>query len=464
VIRKVPKAANAAAPKGYKEKPKAAATAATAANAKAPKAYKYKLRYITYTTAKASSYMLNKHNTPNQHNTPQRLNKDIDLSFLKYIKSTNKNDIDINEATQFICNELDGISIDVVKNRLEDIKQYQAELKVLLQLPLMKQRTTEWFDARKTRLTASDLYDAIKVTSGGSDTSVSIKLAKKKANIVAADTINYNAIPALKWGTMFEPMATRCYSQKMNDITIHDFGLICDTENEHFGASPDGINELGIMLEIKCPYSRKIVDGVIPDKYKMQIQGQLAVCKLKECDYIECIFKSLETVDEYLCIEGTAAHGTACARHGTAHGVIAEFYNRAGEYVYYYSEPDRTPAECLEDIRIIAEGIMSGGDKLKFSKYTYWRLDEMIIQRVVFNASEWLTIIPKINTFWEKVEEYKLLPIEMGIKKYAFVDDDADATTTGTKYKFVDDTEANATAKGTTKTKYKFVEDDDEDA
>lgn len=196
----------------------------------------------------------------------------------------------------------------------------------------------------------------------------------------------------------------------------------------------------------------------------MQIQGQLAVCKLKECDYIECIFKSLETVDEYLTAQGTA------------HGVIAEFYNRAGEYVYYYSEPDRTPAECLEDIRIIAEGIMSGGgsgsvsDKLKFSKYTYWRLDEMIIQRVVFNASEWLTIIPKINTFWEKVEEYKLLPIEMGIKKYAFVDDAADAsdavamtTTTGTKYKFVEDTEANATAtaKGTTKTKYKFVEDDD---
>ena len=39
---------------------------------------------------------------------------------------------------------------------------------------------------------------------------------KKKANIVV-DNINYNAIPALKWGTMFEPMATRCYSKKMNN-------------------------------------------------------------------------------------------------------------------------------------------------------------------------------------------------------------------------------------------------------
>ena len=418
---------------------------------KAEKAYKYKLRYITYKTAKASSYM------------PAALagnNNAIDLSFLKYIKdsessvsgesSDSDTDKCIDEATQFICDELDGISIDVVKNRLADIRQYRAELKELLKLPLMKQRTTEWFDARKTRLTASDLYDAIKVSRDSSDSSVSIKLAKKKANIVAADTINYNAIPALKWGTMFEPMATRCYSQKMNDIAIHDFGLICDTNNEHFGASPDGINELGIMLEIKCPYSRKIVDGVIPDKYKMQIQGQLAVCKLKECDYIECIFKSLESEEEYLCIDGDA--------QGTAHGVIAEFYNRAGEYVYYYSEPNRTPAECLADIRKIA----SSEEKLKFSKYTYWRLDEMIIQRVVFNAREWETIIPKINSFWEKVEEYKLLPIETGIKKYKFVDDadeDGEDSKCGTEADGAGTTKKTVVPVATNK--YKFVDDED---
>ena len=393
--------------------------------------------------------------------TTKSIKQNIDLYLLKYIKDANaaaSADIDIGEATQFICDKLDGISTKMVKNRVIDIKQYRAELKVLLQLPLMKQRTTEWFEARKTRLTASDLYDAIKVSSNGCDSSVSIKLAKKKANIVAADTINYNAIPALKWGTMFEPMATRCYSQKMNDINIHDFGLICDTDNEHFGASPDGINELGIMLEIKCPYSRKIVDGVIPDKYKMQIQGQLAVCKLKECDYIECIFKSLDTTDEYLELEDSTA---------LRHGVIAEFYNQKGEYVYFYSEPNRTPKECLEDIHIIAEDIIKsgsvsgGGEKLKFSKYTYWRLDEMIIQRVVFNDREWLSIIPKINTFWEKVEEYRLLPIEIAIKKYVFVDDDTGAVDAA------DNGAATTAAKTSTAAtaitnKYKFILDDDE--
>jgi hypothetical protein len=193
----------------------------------------------------------------------------------------------------------------------------------------------------------------------------------------------------------------------------------------------------------------------------MQIQGQLAVCKLKECDYIECIFKSLETAEEYLEMEdGTAVR----------HGVIAEFYNHKGEYVYYYSEPDRTPKECLEDIRIIAEGIIkdgcsSGSEKLKFSKYTYWRLDDMIIQRVVFNAKEWETIIPKINTFWEKVEEYKLLPIEIGIKKYQFVDDD-DASEAASEAVAAsgacDRPLANTTKPVANAPKYKFVDDNEE--
>lgn len=340
------------------------------------------------------------------------INQDIDICLLKYTSYTC--DFDIEDVSKLIYEALKEdkkyYTYDIINKRLESIKNYRRELNILLQLPLMKQRSDEWFEARKTRLTASDLYDAVK---GGN---ISIKLAKKKANIIT-DNINYNAIPALKWGTMFEPMATRCYSQKMNNINIHDFGLICDVDNKHFGASPDGINELGIMLEIKCPYSRKIIDGVIPEKYKMQIQGQLAVCKLKECDYIECIFKSIDSKEDYLEIGDTTIN----------HGIIAEFYNSKGEYVYYYSSSNKTPTECIEEMINNRDYHDTNNDEknlLKFSKYTYWKLDEMIIQRVIFKPDEWETIIPKINNFWEKVEEYKMLPIEIGIKKYKFVDDD----------------------------------------
>ena len=362
------------------------------------KVYKYKTRYNTYVYMSLTD-----------------INQDIDKCLLQFITNITElgeqNDFDIDAVSKSIYSVLNktnkSINYDIISKRLAEIKKYRVELKALLKLPLMKQRSDEWFEARKTRLTASDLYDAVK---GGN---ISIKLAKKKANIII-DNINYNSIPALKWGTMFEPMASRCYSQKMNNINIHDFGLLCDADNKHFGASPDGINELGITIGIKCPYSRKIADGVIPDKYKMQIQGQLAVCKLNECDYIECIFKSIETEEEYLDID-----------HTMIHGIIAEFYNSKGEYVYFYSEPNKKPKECVEDI-INQKNNADNGAGLKFSKYTYWKLNEMIIQRVIFNSNAWENIIPKINMFWETVEEYKMLPIEVGIKKYCFINDDDD--------------------------------------
>lgn len=85
----------------------------------------------------------------------------------------------------------------------------------------------------------------------------------------------------------------------------------------------------------------------------------------------------------------------------------------------------------------------------------------MIIQRVVFNAKEWETIIPKINTFWEKVEEYKLLPIEIGIKKYQFVDDDSDAATSADAGTTNTNTNTKSGSGSGSGNKFKFVDDDE---
>jgi len=175
-------------------------------------------------------------------------------------------------------------------------------LNELIKKPLIKQRTPEWFKLREDRLTASDLYDAIKNP---------LSLAKKKLKGI---TFNSSAIPALKWGTMFEPIAIQIYSH-INNKKIHEFGLVINDDIQYFGASPDGITEDGIMIEIKCPYSRKIVNGEIPEKYYYQIQGQLAVCNLEDCDYIECEFISLGSKDEYLDLKEDENY---------KHGIIAE--------------------------------------------------------------------------------------------------------------------------------------------
>ena len=57
--------------------------------------------------------------------------------------------------------------------------------------------------------------------------------------------------------------------------------------------SPDGIaedvrglEEL-ILLEVKCPYRRKIVFGKVPDNYYPQIQLNMAIMGINKADYIE---------------------------------------------------------------------------------------------------------------------------------------------------------------------------------
>lgn len=345
----------------------------------------------------------------NKYMLAQRINNEIDCELLKIIKNNENNYISC--ALEIISTNIKSNDYDLINKRILEIENNRKILFELIKIPEVKQRTEEWFEARKTRLTASDLCDAIKKTN------VSNVLAKKKAKIVI-DTINYNAIPALKWGTMFEEMAARCYSQSNNNIKIYDFGLICDSKNEHFGASPDGINELGIMIEIKCPYSRKIIDNVIPEKYKLQIQGQLAVCNLNECDYVECKFETFENENMYLEeISPELLYG---------HGIIAEYFYKKGEYYYIYSAENLSPDKSIENIMHLKNTYeLENNDNVKpiFNKLIYWKLDKINTQRVKFDKEEWVKIVPKINEFWDKVEEYKLMPVENNIKKYKFIED-----------------------------------------
>jgi putative phage-type endonuclease len=249
----------------------------------------------------------------------------------------------------------------------------QLILEELKKKPLIKQRTPEWFKLREDRLTASDLYDAIKNP---------LSLARKK---LKGTTFSSNSIPALKWGTMFEPMATRIYSSNMNK-EVFEFGLIINDDIKNFGASPDGITEDGVMIEIKCPYSRKIVDGVIPEKYNYQIQGQLAVCNLNECDYIECEFMTFMTEDEYL----TGIKDI----DNSNHGIIIEKKENNGEIIYKYSSEKQNGQMNINEFK-----------DYKYNnqwKFNYWKLNTINIQKVSFNKDDWNNkIVPKINQFYE---------------------------------------------------------------
>jgi putative phage-type endonuclease len=257
-------------------------------------------------------------------------------------------------------------------------------LNKLKQKPLIKQRTEEWFKLRENRLTASDLYDAVYHP---------LSLIKKKIKNVS---FNSYAIPALKWGCMFEKVACDIYAY-LNNTNINEFGLLINDNIEKFGASPDGITDDGIMIEIKCPYSREIKDKVIPDKYYYQMQGQMAVCELDLCDYIECKFITFNNKEEYINgIDGIDNY---------KHGIIADYGD--GNYKYssfnqdYQMNIDEMDKDCI---------------------HIYWMLELINVQRINFDNKLWdETIKPNIDNYWNLYQKELNSSKE---KKNLFIEDD----------------------------------------
>ena len=189
-------------------------------------------------------------------------------------------------------------------------------------------------------------------------------------------------IPPLKWVILFEDVGMRCY-RECTGATIHEFGLIPHPTLDIFAASPDGITDLGIMVEMKCPYRRKIQPGQVMEQYALQIQGQLAVCELEECDFVECALERL-SITNYTNMEGSKGHGVVIEIEGAD--------NR-------YSPDWLTADEALTWVEVQLNQLGTASHNLWF-----WRLKEINIVRVLREPGRFEGLIPEIKTFWEDVQ------------------------------------------------------------
>jgi putative phage-type endonuclease len=178
--------------------------------------------------------------------------------------------------------------------RIVRLREYRYVLAALLVNQRgIEQRSPQWYEARKSLITASDAAQAL----GEGKFGTRAEFFQKKLDAILAHVpkaMNMN-LPPLKWGIKYEPVAAYLYSHLFG-LRLHEFGLLVHPEFTFIGASPDGISEAGIMVEIKCPYRRKIT-GEVPGQYYMQMQLQLAVCGLRECDYFECEIEESDVLD-----------------------------------------------------------------------------------------------------------------------------------------------------------------------
>ena len=176
----------------------------------------------------------------------------------------------------------------------------QEHLKILKEIPQHVQRSEAWFTQRKDKLTSSDSGTILNLNPYQKP----VEVLFKKCGHGKPFTGNI----ATLHGQKYEDEAIEQYCRAMGKRN-HDFGLIDfdavhrpDDVHSHetypngipwMAGSTDGVAEdLGdrehlILLEVKCPFRRKIIHGKVPEYYYPQVQLNMAILNIEKADYIE---------------------------------------------------------------------------------------------------------------------------------------------------------------------------------
>jgi hypothetical protein len=210
-----------------------------------------------------------------------------------------------------------------------EVRRQQAE--ELLARPQIPQRTQAWYAQGKEVLTASEFSKLL-----GSPRSVSQLVMSKVASDTPHQTNRLACMTCemgpFDWGIRFEPVVKQILTEKWG-LNIAEAGRIVHPTESHVAASPDGIimestdpARVGRLLEIKCPITRKIGEGV-PFDYWCQMQVQMEVTGVDECEYVE--------------VKLDSAQGTSMDISGAVHGYVWLLQNPGtSEMKYAYTEAE----------------------------------------------------------------------------------------------------------------------------
>jgi putative phage-type endonuclease len=230
-------------------------------------------------------------------------------------------DIDIGDDIEDDMNELleDAFNIFITTfypersnannpNKIEDkhdavLDEIAQKIQGLRELPQPDQRTPEWYKMRWNLITASNAYKAFE-TQASINQLIYEKCQPLKENGGEDEEVKMvNTNTAFHWGQKYEPLSVMLY-EHMYDSKIEDFGCIQHPVYKFLGASPDGIviksesGRYGRMIEIKNPVSREIT-GIPKKEYWVQMQLQMEVCDLDECDFLETKFAEYSDYTSY---------------------------------------------------------------------------------------------------------------------------------------------------------------------
>ena len=262
--------------------------------------------------------------------------------------------------------------------------------------PQPAQRTAEWYAFRYNLLTASNAYKAFESQSNVNQL-IYEKCQPMKHDIGVSTMVNVNT--PFHWGQKYEPLSVMFYEYTYK-TKIADYGCIQHDTYKFLGASPDGINDdpasdrYGRALEIKNIVNREIT-GIPKKEYWVQMQLQMEVCDLDECDFLETKFVEYHDYPAYLNDVTDKMKG-----------FIMYFTTKDSKPFYVYKPLDLPNDKVDEWEQMNMDKYQDQG--LFWIKNCYWKLDIVSCVLVTRNRQWFADNIGQLEKVWKTILEERL--------------------------------------------------------
>lgn len=315
------------------------------------------------------------------------------------------------------CSELNDTNLEV--SYLDNI---ETKIQKLRDIPQPVQRTPEWYQFRWNLITASNAWKAFE-TPAAINQLIYEKCQPIKPAALEEETMSevkmVNTNTPLHWGQKYEPLSVLLYEHTYN-TKVEDFGCIQHPTYHFIGASPDGINvsksssRYGRMLEIKNVVSREI-NGIPKKEYFVQMQLQMEVCDLDECDFLETKF--VEYPDAQTFYQDTKTkqdevnecENPTISSTGKPKGIILHFHTKEGKPFYVYK-----PLYIIssDDIKLWEETEVEKYEgpeyNYLFMKFIYWKVEVFSCVLVLRNREWFKNHIGQLQNVWNIIEQERI--------------------------------------------------------
>ena len=305
--------------------------------------------------------------------------------------------------------------------------QYYTKMKIINKVKKLQnkkqpaQKSKEWYSLRNTCITASEASSCLHLSEEICKTYLdefptsNLKFNENK-NLSPFDTLESYIINKCdsyfnigkgfvsnkytEWGNKYEPIAVQLYMKEKN-TNVLEFGFLQHSRLKWLGASPDGITNDGIMLEIKCPYSRKL-SSYPPIYYWVQCQIQMEVCNLDECDFLECNIKEI-SLTEFNNLENIQYYGIIIENDLTNEKIIEETNEKVNNEIIEETNTCKflyPPLECKTKQDYINWSNTKKGKKI------YFKVDKFQIIKIN-RKKEWFNVVKsKLKNTYDLLQKY----------------------------------------------------------